>query len=366
MIPDGRVRAWVTLAFVDQLGDRELHALLTGFGSPEAILEATPASLSRSVSTLLAEAIHSGARDDEVDRTLAWGAESGNHLLTWDDPDYPKSLLEIGESPVLLFYKGRRDLLNATSLAIVGSRNASPAGIRTAEEFAQALSAAGLTIISGLALGIDAAAHRGGLAAGPQGGSSIAVVGTGIDRIYPPANRPLAHQIAEQGGILSEFALGTPPVKENFPRRNRLISGMSAGVLVVEAALGSGSLITARLAGEQGREVFAIPGSIHSPFSKGCHKLIKEGAKLVESAQDVLEELNLNQSVLTKTRPARAARRSGDATVLIKALGYDPANADELVARLSWPVERVMTHLLELELSGSIAQMPGGRYQRVR
>ena len=355
MIRDGRVRAWVVLALVDGLGARELHALLTAFGSPESIVDATTASLSRFVQPPVASAIASGADSEEAERVLAWGDEPGNHLLTWDDPDYPKELLSIGDSPALLYYKGRRDLLNSPALAMVGSRNASPSGLRTAEEFAAALAEAGLTIISGLAQGIDAAAHRGGLAAAaPSGGSTIAIVGTGIDRIYPPSNAALAHRIAEQGGMLSEFRLGTPPRKENFPRRNRLISGMSQGVLVVEAAIDSGSLITARLAGEQGRDIFAIPGSIHSPFSKGCHKLIKEGAKLVESARDVLDELNLRLPAADQrgspknATPVKPVKTSctGPAAELLSALGYDPVNADALSSRLAWPVERVMTHLL--------------------
>jgi DNA processing protein len=402
MIEDGRIRAWVALSLVDGLGSRDLHALLTAFDSPEAVLAASPASLSKHVSARIAAEIRAGAAGGmEAERVLAWAATPGNHLLTWDDADYPKPLLDIGDAPALLYYKGRRELLNAPALAIIGSRNASPSGIRTAEEFATALAVAGLTIVSGLALGIDAAAHRGGLSAGAGSdsrgivkangsasadgashaddsalatGSTIAIVGTGIDRIYPAANGALAHQIAERGGIISEFRLGTPPRKENFPRRNRLISGMSQGVLVVEAALGSGSLITARLAGEQGREIFAIPGSIHSPFSKGCHKLIREGAKLVESARDVLEELNLAPRLADQrgsggtVMPRRRATlpASGPATELLAALGYDPVDADMLTSRLAWPVERVMTHLLELEMSGTIAPMPGGRYQRLR
>ncbi|MEP6702542.1 MAG: DNA-processing protein DprA, partial [Betaproteobacteria bacterium] len=242
-MPDGRIRAWVTLANVDRLSARDLHALLTALGSPEAILEATPTLLQRHVPESVAETIRRRSRDEHIEQTLAWSSETDNHLLTWDHADYPRSLLQIGEAPLLLYYKGRRELLNAPSLAIVGSRNASPSGIRTGEEFAATLAAAGLTIVSGLALGIDAAAHRGGLRCG-TGASTIAVIGTGIDRIYPPANRELAHQIATEGGILSEFPLGTPPIAPNFPRRNRLLSGLARGVLVVEAALDSGSLIT--------------------------------------------------------------------------------------------------------------------------
>jgi DNA processing protein len=364
-MPDERLRAWVRLAVVDGLGSRNLHALLTAFGSPEAVLDASSASVEQHVPARIARAIKNGDASGHAARALAWAAAPGNHLLTWDDADYPKALLDIGDAPVLLYYKGRRNLLNAPAIAIVGSRNASPAGIKTAEEFAEALAAAGLTVISGLALGIDAAAHRGGLRAGLRSGSTVAIIGTGIDRIYPPRNRELAHQIAEQGGILSEFPLGTPPLSGNFPRRNRLISGLGQGVLIVEAALGSGSLITARLAGEQGRDVFAIPGSIHSPFSKGCHKLIKEGAKLVETAQDVLEELKWpNTPAAPAECPADSAAIDGDALSLLNSLGFDPATPDELCARLGWAAERVTALLLQLELAGKVAQTPGGRVQR--
>ena len=364
MSADGRIRAWATLAGIPGLGMSELHGLVSAFGSPDAILDATAAALSLHVPSHLAESICVGSDPKRVDSIIEWSSGSGNHLLTWDDSHYPKALLEIGEAPPLLYYKGRIELLDCPSLAIVGSRNASPGGIRTAEDFAESLAAAGVTIISGLALGIDAAAHRGGLRAGPLGGSTIAVIGTGIDRVYPAANKTLAHQIAAEGGVLSEFPLATPPVKGNFPQRNRLISGLSKGVLVVEAALESGSLITARLAGEQGREVFAIPGSIHSPFSKGCHKLIKQGAKLVESTGDILEELQICSK--EPRQRSRAIKMSMNDKRLLETLGFDPLSADQLVARLSWPVERVMTHLLELEMSGIIAQMPGGGFQRIR
>ena len=366
MMSDERLRAWVKLAAVDGLGNRALHALLTAFGSPEAVFRESSSSLEQHVPARTARAIRSDDTLGRVAPPIAWASLPGNHLLTWDDADYPKGLLDIGDAPVLLYYKGRRELLNAPAIAIVGSRNGSPAGIKTAEEFAEALATAGLTIISGLALGIDAAAHRGGLRASLRGGSTIAVIGTGIDRIYPPRNRELAHQIAAHGGILSEFPVGTPPLAGNFPRRNRLISGLARGVLVVEATLGSGSLITARLAGDQGRDVFAIPGSIHSPFSKGCHKLIKDGAKLVETAEDVLEELKWPNSphadVATRADPLAI---DGDASALLAALGFDPATPDELCARLGWTADRVTALLLQLELAGNVAQTPGGRVQRL-
>ena len=360
---EGRVRAWLTLASVKGLGSQALHSLLSTFGSPEATVSASQGVLRKVVSPEIATAIKLGDATF-VETALGWVvADATNHLLFWDDPEYPKALLDVGEVPVVLYFRGRRELLQRPSLAIVGSRNATPSGLQTAEEFAQALAAAGLTIVSGLALGIDAAAHRGALRAGSTGGSTLAVVGTGIDRIYPARNEALARRIAEEGGVLSEFPLGTPALKMNFPQRNRLISGLARGVLVVEAALGSGSLITARSAGEQGREVFAIPGSIHSPLSKGCHKLIREGAKLVETAGDVLGELRVATSVEATDSKSRA--EPGERGTLLRALGFDPLTPDELVGRLSWPVERVMTHLLELEMSGRIARINTGRFQRI-
>lgn len=299
---------------------------------------------------------------------MAWATAAGNRLLAWDDPDYPRAFLELTDPPIVLFCKGNASLLNAPSLAMVGSRNASPAGLRTAEEFAESFTASGLNVVSGLALGIDAAAHRGALLGGDNSvASTIAIVGTGIDRVYPPRNRDLAHQIAQRGAIISEFALETPPLKNNFPRRNRLISGISEGVLVVEAAIGSGSLITARCAAEQGKEVFAIPGSIHSPFSKGCHRLIKDGAKLVESAQDVREELKYPEPVRVRstTRSSAASTADAEERKLLDALGYDPVSPDEVCASTGWPIDRVLRSLLQLELSGSVIQSAGGKVQRV-
>lgn len=365
---EGRLQSWVRLSLVKGVGIRGTHALLSAFGSPEAVLAASAAALETHVSRACAAAIKSGADAEAGERILEWGNLAGNHLLAWDDPDYPKMLLDTPDAPPLLYYKGRRELLNSPALAIVGSRNASPSGIKTAEEFAEALASAGLTIISGLAQGIDAAAHRGGLRSGTRGASTIAVIGTGVDRVYPPANRDLAHQMATEGGLLSGFVLGTPPIAGNFPKRNALISGLARGVLVVEAALGSGSLITARLAGEQGRDVFAIPGSIHSPFSKGCHRLIKDGAKLVETAQDVLEELSWPMASPTTPATEAASNSIGPDTtsnVLLRALGYDPLSADELCARLGWPASHVSALLVALELAGKVAQVPGGRVQRL-
>ena len=282
-------------------------------------------------------------------------------LIAWGDPDYPAPLLEIGDPPPVLYCMGRRDLLRQPAFAIVGSRNATPQGCADAEAFAAALSAAGLAIVSGLALGIDAAAHRGGLLGA---GSSIAVIGTGPDRVYPARNRDLAHELAERGLVLSEFAVGTPPQKQNFPRRNRVVSGLARGVLVVEATLSSGSLITARLAGEQGREVFALPGSIHSPFSKGAHRLIREGAKLVETAQDILDELG----IASPSAPTTAAPRTqppATMRAILRALGHDPAEPDTIAARTRLSIPAVLAALTELEIEGRVAPLPGGVWQRI-
>jgi DNA processing protein len=295
-----------------------------------------------------------------VQSALDWAATAGNRILTIADADYPQALLNSADPPLLLYIKGRPELLNRPALAIVGSRNASRQGENDAQAFAGALSAAGLTIVSGLALGIDAAAHRGALGGR---GSTVAVIGTGADRIYPAANESLAREIAEGGVVMSEFPLGTPPVAGNFPRRNRLIAGLARGCLVVEAAERSGSLITARLAAEGGGEVFAMPGSIHSPLAKGCHRLIKQGAKLVESAQDILEELRWEAVVA----PPSAALLPDDpaATRVLDELGYNPCDLDTLTDRCGMTADQVLALLLPLELDGHVVQVPGGRYQRI-
>jgi DNA processing protein len=283
-----------------------------------------------------------------------WLRDPLNHIYTVADADFPQSLLNTVDPPMLLYVKGRADLLNVRSLAVVGSRNATTQGLRNAEAFSKSISDAGLCIVSGMAHGIDAAAHLGGL----DGlGFSIAVVGTGLDKVYPAANRNLAHRLAQAGTIVSEFPLGTPPLAANFPRRNRIISGLSLGCLVVEASLQSGSLITARMALEQGREVFAIPGSIHSPQSKGCHALIKQGAKLVETAQDVLEELGYRNFA---SSPKISAEHP-----LFAHLGFDPLDLDALVQRSGLTIAELSAILLQLELDGHIASLPGGLYQRI-
>jgi DNA processing protein len=353
--------AWLRLTLIPGLGNATLRKLLAEFGSPEGVLAARQAELRHFVSADIAAQISNGeGNTDGMQQSLAWVSESTNHIVSLGDPDYPQLLLQTADPPAILYVKGRLDLLNRPSLAIVGSRNASAQGTNNAADFARALSDAGVTIVSGLALGIDAAAHRGGLAGSA---SSLAVIGTGLDVVYPARNKALAHELAERGALVSEFPLGTPALGSNFPRRNRVISGMSLGCLVVEAALQSGSLITARLANEQGREVFALPGSIHSPLAKGCHVLIKQGAKLVDTANDILEELQL--SVVQSAAPANPAC-GPDAARLLDQLGYDPCGHDALCARTGLGADVVSTALLELELGGLVENLPGGLYQRTR
>ncbi len=359
---DARVEAWASLQLLPRVSARMLVTLLKVFGGPTQVLSATAAMLAKVVPGDIANTIVRGPDPAALGLALNWLQETGHALVAWDDPAYPRALLTIADPPPTLFFHGRAELLNRPAVAIVGSRNATAQGREIAEAFAQALSTAGLTVVSGLALGIDAAAHRGGL---NGAGASLAVVGTGIDRVYPAANRDLARRLAIEGGVLSEFALGTPPLPANFPRRNRLISGLARGVLVVEATLASGSLITARFAAEQNRDVFAIPGSIHSPFSKGSHRLIKDGAKLVESAQDVLEELGLSASHHAPAFPS-ATPPEGDTARVLTALGYDPAGVDALMSRSGLPADVVSVALVELELAGEISSLPGGLYQRLR
>jgi DNA processing protein len=356
MTLDATLASWLTLSQISGLGNESLRRLLQAFGSPEAVLNAPVSELSRIVTPAIARTIAQDVADEALAGTAAWLNNPLNRILTLADADYPQALLNITDPPFLLFAKGRVELLNTPALAIVGSRNASPQGLRNAEAFAQAASESGLCIVSGMAHGIDAAAHLGGLRGA---GSSIAVVGTGLDKVYPSANRELAHQLAQNGVIVSEFPLGTPPLPANFPRRNRIISGLSLGCLVVEASLQSGSLITARMALEQGREVFAIPGSIHSPQSKGCHALIKQGAKLVESARDILEELG--NGLVART----AAAPSAPGHELFAHLSFDPVDLDTLSQRSGLTIAALSAILLQLELDGRITTLPGGLYQRI-
>jgi len=351
---DASLASWLKLGQITGLGNEGLRRLLQAFGSPEAVLAASVSSLSQHVKPAVAKAIKEESDDSLLEVTAAWLDDSRNRIVTLADAEYPQALLNIADPPLLLYVKGRLDLLNARSLAVVGSRNSTAQGVRNAEAFAQAASESGLCIVSGMAHGIDAAAHKGGLRGK---GSSVAVVGTGLDKVYPAANRELAHQLAQHGTIISEFPLGTPPLASNFPRRNRIISGLSEGCLVVEASLQSGSLITARMAVEQGREVFAIPGSIHSPQSKGCHALIKQGAKLVESAQDILEELGFaSGAVKTSTTIEHP---------VLTQLGFDAVDIETLAQRSGLTIAELSAILLQLELEGVVATLPGGLYQRI-
>ena len=365
MTPDSGLASWLQLTLTPGLGAATIRGLLSQFGLPDNVLAARRTELARFASAEALRALDSEAVAKAVERALAWLEQSGNALVTLADAAYPHLLLETADPPPLLYCRGRVELLNRPALAVVGSRNATAQGAANAEQFARNFSAAGLTIVSGLAQGIDAAAHRGGLAAE---GSTIAVLGTGVDNVYPRANASLAEDIAIRGLLISEFALGTQAFAHNFPRRNRLISGLAQGCLVNEAALASGSLITARSAAEQGREVFAVPGSIHSPLSKGCHALIKSGAKLVESAEDVLSELGAFRRTgfaSTRSQAGVSGSAGNDGEPLLECMGFDPVDVDSLCARAGLPAERVAAELLRLELAGRIAVLPGGLYQRL-
>jgi DNA processing protein len=375
-IPDAGLADWLRLVRVSGLGPAAVCRLLSAFGLPGQVFAAGRQALAGVVTETQAGAILAAREDPSisaaVEAALAWAAAPGNTILTLADQDYPRGLLDMPDPPPLLYAKGRLELLRRPAIAIVGSRNATAQGIANAEAFARSLSAAGYTIVSGQALGIDTAAHRGAMGGS---GSTIAVIGTGADVVYPARNRDLAHAIAGDGLILSEFALGTPALAPNFPRRNRIISGLSRGVLVVEAALRSGSLITARLAAEQGRDVFAIPGSIHSPLSKGCHTLIKQGAKLVDSAQDVLEELGAATGAPATVpsgtasgpdpAPAPAGEKGAAVNAVLIAMGYDVVGFDALLERSGLMAEHLTGLLLELELAGTVCPLPGGKYQRL-
>jgi len=359
--------AWLRLTLTPDIGPRTARTLLAAFGLPQAIFAAGREALARHVPQPLASTIAAAAAAETATAIRAaerWLTLDPTHaLVTLADADYPPLLLATADPPPLLFAAGRRELLGRPALAIVGSRSATQQGAGNAEAFAQHLARAGLTIVSGLALGIDAAAHRGALKAldGGAEASTIAVLGTGVDVVYPASNRALFDAVRSRGLLLSEFALGTPGIAHNFPRRNRVIAGLARGVLVVEAALRSGSLITARLAAEAGREVFAIPGSIHSPTARGCHRLIRDGAKLVESAQDVLDELRIEAKVVEARTPRPAAHGE-----LLAALGHDPVDLDTLAGRTGRDAGSLAAALLELELEQQVERLPGNRYQRLR
>jgi DNA processing protein len=301
-----------------------------------------------------------------VEADLEWAARSGNHLVCYLDDAYPALLRQIPDLPALLYVRGNPDLLMLPQIAMVGSRNCTPGGAQNAFEFAMQCAAAGLVVTSGLALGIDSAAHRGAL---EIGGATVAVTGTGADRVYPSRNRRLAEAIVEHGALVSEFPLGTGARAANFPQRNRIISGLSIATLVIEAASRSGSLITARLAAEQGREVFALPGSIHNPQARGCHRLIRDGATLVESAADLGTELGSLYDFASGQR--QAAREDGLAALdrehraLLEDIGYDPVHCDLLLQRSGLTMDKLSSMLVELELSDLIQSAPGGRYVRI-
>ncbi len=323
------IQCWLTLSQIAGLDNAGLCQLLAKFGTPDAIFNASKTQLAEIVSSEIAQKITLGIDIDAIAPTLKWLEKDNTHLVTLADETYPKQLLEISNPPAILFAIGNLHWLNHPSIAIVGSRSATPQGEKNAEEFAESLCNQGLCVVSGMALGIDGAAHRGALKAN---GATIAVVGTGLDIVYPARHRDLAHQIAQRGLIISEFPLGTSSKAQNFPRRNRIISGLSLGCLVVEANIDSGSLISARLATEQGREVFAIPGSIHSPVAKGCHLLIKQGAKLVENTQDILEEINWIKAKNThkSISPSGLMTHSGtapsEANSIVSSMGFDPVD----------------------------------------
>jgi DNA processing protein len=391
--------AWLRLATTEGIGNNAARKLLATLGMPAAIFAQSEAALAQLVTARQARALCTPPPGwpDLLEKTWQWLHASdlpdgtARDLITLGDPRFPPKLLDTEDPPLMLYVVGAPALVQghpfgeSQCLAVVGSRNPTAQGADNAFQFAKALRAAGLTIVSGLALGVDAAAHEGALVDTAQGSAdasgpaaTIAVVGTGLDRVYPSRHLALAHRIARHGLLVSEYPLGTPPLPGNFPKRNRIISGLSQGTLVVEAALASGSLITARLAAEQGREVFAIPGSIHAPQSRGCHALIKQGAKLVESAQDVLEECQW--AAKASSAPALAYPDSEGAegaegaqepaaspaeTPLLRAMGYDPVGLDALVSRTGMDTASLQVQLLELELDGAIARLPGALFQRM-
>jgi len=359
--------AWLRLSFTPGVGPATARRLLAAFGLPQQVFEQGAAALAQVAGPSVAAALQQWPPGwpGPLDTAWAWlhQAPAGMHrrVLTLADPDYPQALLHTEDPPLLLYTSGADLPRWPRAIAVVGSRNPTPQGQVNARQFARSLAQAGWCVVSGLALGIDAAAHDGALEGAATGQlATIAVVGTGLDRVYPRRNHELAHRIAERGLLVSEYPLGTPPLAENFPRRNRIIAALAEGTLVVEAALASGSLITARLAAEQGKEVFAIPGSIHSPQSRGCHALIRQGAKLVETAQDVLEELAPGAATPLPAMPADEPR-----VPLLEAMGHDPVGLDALVARTGTAPAVLQAQLLELELAGRVARLPGGLYQRI-
>ncbi|MBB3213602.1 DNA processing protein [Herbaspirillum sp. Sphag1AN] len=366
---DKQLNPWLQLCLRDGVSISGLRRLLTQFEHPSMILQASARRLGEIVSEAQVNVLTapvSASLQQRVDKALDWAALPGHRIMTIGDPDYPPLLRHIADPPILLYLKGCTELLSTVGVAVVGSRNATAQGLLHAERFSQAMSEAGVVVISGLALGIDAAAHEGAL----RGiGGTVAVLGTGIDISYPQRNIALAQRLAESGSgcIVSEYPLGMPPLAANFPRRNRIISGLARAVLVVEAAARSGSLITARMAAEQGRDVLAIPGSIHAPLSKGCHLLIKQGAKLAESIDDILSELGqlpLPNNALAK--PHDPSLLPGIDEPLLNFIGFDPIDVDSLSARSAMDAANLHARLLMLELEGLVEALPGGRYRRLQ
>ncbi len=374
---DDDLRAWLDLTLANGVGTRTQQQLLRAFGHPAAVFNAGLSAVAGVVGIKIAQGLFDGPQQEAqqtlIEQTAAWLNEPGHHLITLADQTYPQRLLEAADPPSVLYVNGDPAYLNQPAIGVVGSRNATPQGIENARAFSRTLADAGFGIVSGLALGIDAAAHEGALRSDTRSGT-IAVIGTGIDRVYPASNKKLAHLITGNGCIISEFPLGTVAAASNFPRRNRLIAGLGQACLVVEAAPASGSLITARLAGELGRDIFAIPGSIHAPQYKGCHALIKQGAKLVECAQDILEELRPQRAGLNQdTQSAHEATATIESVdllrpeqaSLLKALGHEPATLDQLMNRCGLTADLVLATLTELSLDGVVTNLPGGRYQRL-
>ena len=372
---------WLRLELTPGVGNTTARQLLTAFGLPQQIFAASAQSLEQVVSARLRSALHEepALLPSLLETTWQWlQANPMQHrVLALGDPAYPQSLLNMEDPPLLLYGKGAAEIWSDGGLgdtvsrcvAVVGSRNPTPQGIVNARQFSQALARAQLTVVSGMALGVDGAAHEGALDGAPDGQlATIAVVGTGLDRVYPSQHRDLAHRIVQRGVLLSEYPLGTPPISANFPRRNRIIAGLARGTLVVEAALKSGSLITARLASEQGKDVFAIPGSIHSTQARGCHALIKQGAKLVESAEDILEEFG---SVATPPTAADGAScmdtndRPNSDDDLLTTLGFGPLGLDALQARTGLDIATLQARLMGLEIQGQLTRLPGGLFQRL-
>ncbi|MGV2861769.1 DNA-processing protein DprA [Achromobacter sp. AGC39] len=359
--------AWLRLSLEPNVGSATACTLLSALGLPEQVYAQRATALARHLPDALARQLAAPMPADmaaQVDAALQWVDAPHRHIVTLADPTYPQSLLTIADPPILLYVAGDPAYLQGPSLAVVGARNATPGGQETARAFARHLAGHGWRVISGLALGIDAAAHEGALDAGPEGAGTVAVMGTGIDRIYPARHRDLAHRIAGHGALVSEFPLGTGALPPHFPKRNRIVAGLARGVLVVEAAKQSGSLITARLAGESGREVFAIPGSIHSPLSRGCHALIRQGAKLVETAADITDELGGGPTPVNRRAPPPPPSLP-DHPVL-DAMGYDPLHVDAIQTRSNIAIGDLQAQLVELELEGRLARLDDGRYQRLK